>query len=805
MADQRVVRKSLAGQDDLLFGEGQEAQVRAGGNYNIQKNRVIYPVNSLAELNALDPEKFPKAQLYENDLVTSYLYNPSTEQYERIDFDIDYLIINDLSQAYIFDTVALYKASTIEFPVGKTIHLNDRNADFTIISGTGTANTFNVIANTTTSQSIDLIITSTSDLRNFGASSAASSEEVNTLALTTALSVSNGVVISGDYDINTMTVGFGKTLTFVTGGKLTVAANEVLTVLGIINADYDQWILDAIDEATNFSDPEGLIGPVENTATPIIIGTIDNSVYLETGMGKKVSVKWFGATGAGMKLDTYNDYFTDILLPPDQFINDTKAIRLALTALAKDAFAGSLAGSYAGSNILYFPAGMYCVDDDLYVSGGTTLIGDAPMRPNRATGILQTNHNKNLLVLQARGIGGLGGGGTSHVAKDLTLGYRACSVSIPEPIAIIKFVDNKFNLDSSFHNIRFSNCATHGAVVLVNSKEARSYLTPANDSNKDWGYGSESGLRVTAHFYDCMFDVAQGVSFDIAEDGNVEMELVDCQLFDQRDGFIHDAAKTTNAPEGGASIFTVKGTTFQGCGSPNNSTALYRAMIHCENSEAKYSLDNCDTSTYTDRVPKGGRIYMTAGKLLSVINSRLNNTEESAFCYAMELTGYIEKLKISDNVVTRMGVSSNSSIQFGSGYYGKSLSIVNNDFFCENLASNGHLFYNNPPNNIETFATLNGNTFSESPREALFGNPNPNTRIDGNFFGTLQSNKAISGVNVNMKGRASIYVAGIPTTGHGERGDIAIEAFPVAGGKASYICVATGDPGTWKPYGVIDA
>ena len=49
-------------------------------------------------------------------------------------------LINDLSQAYIFDTVADYKASTIVFPVGKTIHLNDRGADFTVIAGTGTAN-----------------------------------------------------------------------------------------------------------------------------------------------------------------------------------------------------------------------------------------------------------------------------------------------------------------------------------------------------------------------------------------------------------------------------------------------------------------------------------------------------------------------------------------------------------------------------------------------------------------------------------------------------------------------------------------
>ena len=43
--------------------------------------------------------------------------------------------INDLSQPYIFPTVAAFKASLIEFPDGKVIHLTDRGADFTKITG----------------------------------------------------------------------------------------------------------------------------------------------------------------------------------------------------------------------------------------------------------------------------------------------------------------------------------------------------------------------------------------------------------------------------------------------------------------------------------------------------------------------------------------------------------------------------------------------------------------------------------------------------------------------------------------------
>ena len=73
-------------------------------------------------------------------------------------------LVNDLSQAYIFETVADYQASTIVFPVGKTIHLNDRQADFTVIAGTGTANGFDIIANSSTGQSVDLFFSITDPL-----------------------------------------------------------------------------------------------------------------------------------------------------------------------------------------------------------------------------------------------------------------------------------------------------------------------------------------------------------------------------------------------------------------------------------------------------------------------------------------------------------------------------------------------------------------------------------------------------------------------------------------------------------------
>lgn len=76
--------------------------------------------------------------------------------------------INDLSQTYNFDTVADYKAFTTEFPVGKKIHLADRCADFTVIAGTGTANTWDIIASTEVSQSISMTLGEAMTTTQFG-------------------------------------------------------------------------------------------------------------------------------------------------------------------------------------------------------------------------------------------------------------------------------------------------------------------------------------------------------------------------------------------------------------------------------------------------------------------------------------------------------------------------------------------------------------------------------------------------------------------------------------------------------------
>ncbi len=65
-------------------------------------------------------------------------------------------LVNDLSQAYEFPTVAEYKSFATGLPDGKQIRLLDRGATFTKISGIATANELNIIASDNVDQSIEI-------------------------------------------------------------------------------------------------------------------------------------------------------------------------------------------------------------------------------------------------------------------------------------------------------------------------------------------------------------------------------------------------------------------------------------------------------------------------------------------------------------------------------------------------------------------------------------------------------------------------------------------------------------------------
>lgn len=75
---------------------------------------------------------------------------------------------SDLTLTYTFDTVAEFKSSMIEFPDGKTIHLNDRDADFTKATGTGGGDDARIIDSSQTNSNILMIEKPIMDFKAYG-------------------------------------------------------------------------------------------------------------------------------------------------------------------------------------------------------------------------------------------------------------------------------------------------------------------------------------------------------------------------------------------------------------------------------------------------------------------------------------------------------------------------------------------------------------------------------------------------------------------------------------------------------------
>lgn len=69
---QRIVKKSLAGRQDILFGNGQVTQTRAGGSYPINKVSMLWACTSHAELLTLDTTQFTQATVNYQGSITHW-------------------------------------------------------------------------------------------------------------------------------------------------------------------------------------------------------------------------------------------------------------------------------------------------------------------------------------------------------------------------------------------------------------------------------------------------------------------------------------------------------------------------------------------------------------------------------------------------------------------------------------------------------------------------------------------------------------------------------------------------------------
>lgn len=117
-------------------------------------------------------------------------------------------LINDLSQSYTFPTVTAYKTSTILFPVGKNIHLDDRNTDFKVINGTGTSNDIDIIGSTEVSQSASIIKTAIMYPEQYGVIGGGADVTNDTLAFQLYIDDRSVAYLGSDstYEIDTLTL-----------------------------------------------------------------------------------------------------------------------------------------------------------------------------------------------------------------------------------------------------------------------------------------------------------------------------------------------------------------------------------------------------------------------------------------------------------------------------------------------------------------------------------------------------------------------------------------------------------------------
>lgn len=150
----------------------QPIQLNAGGYlvYNGQVSKFItlapYSMVVLSSVNA-EMWRVDDISKVDPDNITASNVKDTTNGRSVQDFIDDNDELTD-ALLYVFDTVADYKASNIEFPVGKTIHLNDRDADFEIIIGVSMGNDRDIISNSNTGQSCKLIFEGILDTSKLG-------------------------------------------------------------------------------------------------------------------------------------------------------------------------------------------------------------------------------------------------------------------------------------------------------------------------------------------------------------------------------------------------------------------------------------------------------------------------------------------------------------------------------------------------------------------------------------------------------------------------------------------------------------
>lgn len=590
---------------------------------------------------------------------------------------------------------------------------------------------------------------------------------------------------------------------FEQGARILVKAGRTVTLLGKIVASEDQWIFDCADTPTNFSDPNNYLGGgAVTTTTPIVLG---GSYYAAGGFSGAVSVKWFGATGAG-----YTDpslltpYEASQTIPSNLYADDTKAIRFALTAICGDYNNIDQIGSQRGATGLFFPDGDYTVNKPLYF-GGIALYGRTKQSPVLGCKITQVDVGEHGLVVQSAGRGGLGGGGSSSQINNLTLCHRFSSFASTKHT--VHFVENKFCLDAMISGCRFSNSPNGGATIGWDKKEARAASSGnISGGTTRYGYGTAEGLTVTMHIQGCMFDVGFRV-FEVGTYGSGEIEVSDTSFFDFRTGLIYDPAKDLTAgraDNGGSVQLWMKGCEFQDIGQFYGGATGGQPdqnFLYSRNAACDYTFFGCKYMPET-RAQYGGSINMGGGSLTMLSNTWDQNptgTNPTVSLF-LRLSAAMGTVRLQDNKIRHRSASIPQAWEIANDWAPADV-IISGNAFTVNSAVQQHIFINNPATLPTGAALFKNNFFSTCSVQPIVGNFQSNIVFEGNIFATPQDPKGQPLLNYGMKGRTEVYVGSIPVAGTWFAGDRAIRTPPAVGSPKAWSCTVSGTPGTWVSEG----
>ncbi len=203
--------KAYHGTAVLKFDDDTTGNAASGASVTVRVNSsqalaTIFDVDDIGVANPLTADANGNYAFKAADNIYDIIIQEGTpdevklQKVEIAEIPIPSGLINDLSQAYEFATVAEYKAFATEFPVGKVINLLDRGAGFTVIAGTGTANTFNIIASDEVLQSIDLAVNGSVNTKAWGIVGDNSADDTAAWLELGVYLETNDIVVIGDPD-----------------------------------------------------------------------------------------------------------------------------------------------------------------------------------------------------------------------------------------------------------------------------------------------------------------------------------------------------------------------------------------------------------------------------------------------------------------------------------------------------------------------------------------------------------------------------------------------------------------------------